>query len=697
MQNRFHVKLIRAAAILIAGGSIKLGAATLNVPSQYSTIQAAYDSPACGAGDTILVADGVYSNQQLWLTKSGTATAPITIQAATTGGAVLDGGNGTGAHGQTSVVYISGGNYNVIQGFEIKNGLHGGVTLYGSHNQILNNNIHDNGLTYSLSNQGQDGIFSDSSVSDNSYMGNFVWNNGRFGLTPNNLDHGLYLTANNELVANNIIVSNASCGIQVVGYPTVSNMKIYNNTIAWNRDGSAIRLHQGINGVDIANNIIYGDRRSSTCGIKDDGATGGGVVVRNNLFYFNVTDYCFTSTTPDIQPNNQFSDPQFVDSASDWHLQSSSPAIDSGVTLSSVTTDFDGVTRPQGSAYDIGAFEFSPSGGVTRNVPSQYATIQAAYDASGAGDTIVVANGTYTEHLSFNKSGAPGSSITIQAANIGAAILDGQNTTANSVSNVIQISGSYNIVKGFEVKNGQVGGIAIFPDASNNPGRFNQLIKNIVHDNGGVYNGPNPQCGISTSTNTSDTSCLDNYIHDNGRISLGSTVDHGLYLAGDNEVAVNNLLVANCEYGIQVTGKSTVSNAKIYNNVFVSNRSGSGMMLWLDVNGVDIANNIFYGNAGYGIKTSSCTGSGVNIRNNLFYGNRDGTWAMTENGSTVSYTTSNNITTADPMFVNNASDWHLQSGSVAINAGTWLDIVTTDYDDVARPQGSAFDIGAYER
>jgi hypothetical protein len=43
---------------------------------------------------------------------------------------------------------------------------------------------------------------------------------------------------------------------------------------------------------------------------------------------------------------------------------------------------------------------------------------------------------------------------------------------------------------------------------------------------------------------------------------------------------------------------------------------------------------------------------------------------MTENGSTVSYTTSNNIFTADPMFVNNASDWHLQSGSVAINAGT---------------------------
>src|SRR5437660_414870 len=223
MQMKFHMKLTRAAAILIAGGSIKLGAATLNVPSSYSTIQAAYD--ACSAGDTILVADGFYGSQQLWLTKSGTATAPITIKAANTGGAVLDGGNGTGAHGQKSVVYIYGGNYNVIQGFEMKNGLLGGVTVYGSHNQILNNNIHDNGATNSLSGNGQNGIYSDAAVTDNSYIGNFVWNNGRFVLSNNNLDHGLYLTGNNEIAANNVIVSNASCGIQVVGYPTVSNLK----------------------------------------------------------------------------------------------------------------------------------------------------------------------------------------------------------------------------------------------------------------------------------------------------------------------------------------------------------------------------------------------------------------------------------------------------------------------------------------
>ena len=53
--------------------------------------------------------------------------------------------------------------------------------------------------------------------------------------------------------------------------------------------------------------------------------------------------------------------------AADFHLQSTSPAIDAGKNLSagdgyhSVTDDFSGTARPQGSAYDIGAFEFVPA------------------------------------------------------------------------------------------------------------------------------------------------------------------------------------------------------------------------------------------------------------------------------------------------------------------------------------------------
>ena len=42
----------------------------------------------------------------------------------------------------------------------------------------------------------------------------------------------------------------------------------------------------------------------------------------------------------------------------DFHLQSSSPAKDAGVTIATLTTDFDGITRPQGPAYDLGSYEY---------------------------------------------------------------------------------------------------------------------------------------------------------------------------------------------------------------------------------------------------------------------------------------------------------------------------------------------------
>lgn len=60
-------------------------------------------------------------------------------------------------------------------------------------------------------------------------------------------------------------------------------------------------------------------------------------------------------------PGNATADPRFVNAAaSDLHLLAGSPAIDQGATIAGVAVDFDGVTRPQGAAFDIGAFEFKP-------------------------------------------------------------------------------------------------------------------------------------------------------------------------------------------------------------------------------------------------------------------------------------------------------------------------------------------------
>ena len=44
-----------------------------------------------------------------------------------------------------------------------------------------------------------------------------------------------------------------------------------------------------------------------------------------------------------------------------FRLISSSPAIDAGFPLTEVTNDFDGVSRPQGAGWDIGAYEYHGS------------------------------------------------------------------------------------------------------------------------------------------------------------------------------------------------------------------------------------------------------------------------------------------------------------------------------------------------
>jgi len=89
---------------------------------------------------------------------------------------------------------------------------------------------------------------------------------------------------------------------------------------------------------------------------------GGSGVVDYNLAWN--SDGSKPTLVPALQPNELSGvDPMFVTytgnyGENDYHLLQSSPAINSGITLNDVTVDFDGISRPQGAAYDRGAFEY---------------------------------------------------------------------------------------------------------------------------------------------------------------------------------------------------------------------------------------------------------------------------------------------------------------------------------------------------
>ena len=319
-------------------------------------------------------------------------------------------------------------------------------------------------------------------------------------------------------------------------------------------------------------------------------------------------------------------------------------------------------------------------------------TITRAYGLAGPGTTIIVAPGVYSDYTSgwglrLGRSGSAGSPIVLKSEVRGGAVIDGQNAADRNVA--IYLDGSYNIIDGFGIRGGTIGGIK-------NWGSYNQIINNEIHHNGNPANTSTyGQDGIYSDKLTHDNVYRGNYIHDNGR--SGSNLDHGMYLCGDNDMVINNVSVRNSAYGLQVAGYSTVSNMRVYNNVMAFNGKG-GVILWQALSGVDIKNNILYRNTTYGIESWEAHGSGIVVDHNLVVGNGSGAYDFIRGGSDYTYTLGTSIS-AEPLFVNATSaafDAHLSSGSPAIDAGSALPLVNDDIESKPRPQGSGWDIGAYE-
>ncbi|MGE5411342.1 MAG: choice-of-anchor Q domain-containing protein [Clostridiales bacterium] len=160
---------------------------------------------------------------------------------------------------------------------------------------------------------------------------------------------------------NNIIFRNNVCystyrGINIDGVDNNSNpvsisyITIENNTFDVLVDNT-IEFHNCPN-LTVYNNIFY-----NTAEIYLDATTSssGLAIGYNNYYNTSGTMTAGTHYTGDMFQTN----PMFVNPTNrDYHLLSTSPVIDKGKAVSTVTNDMDGTTRPQGSGYDMGAYEY---------------------------------------------------------------------------------------------------------------------------------------------------------------------------------------------------------------------------------------------------------------------------------------------------------------------------------------------------
>jgi parallel beta-helix repeat protein len=169
----------------------------------------------------------------------------------------------------------------------------------------------------------------------------------------------------NVTVKNNIIYSTNNSAIEV--RVVTKNIYIYNNTIYRPITGDKIAIELGeccgkpgpgdkIENVHIKNNIIDMSNVSGSYHIsKPLSANFINIIVNNNLYVDSPAR--MRGSISDLKLKT--GDPKFVSASSrNFHIQSDSAARDAGLTLSEVTYDKDGVRRPQGSGYDIGAYEY---------------------------------------------------------------------------------------------------------------------------------------------------------------------------------------------------------------------------------------------------------------------------------------------------------------------------------------------------
>ncbi|HEY9742429.1 MAG TPA: right-handed parallel beta-helix repeat-containing protein [Coleofasciculaceae cyanobacterium] len=253
-----------------------------------------------------------------------------------------------------------------------------GIASYKASNiTIVNNRVYQNygeGIDFVLTNGG---LAANNIVYDN-FNANMYLDNASNVTMEKNL---IYTTNNKKFYRD----GQPATGIQAANEPydmsnPLNKVTIRNNIVIGGKTGFLYGTYGnggGLKNFVIANNTFYKAPLTMLFLPKDAGhqnnliannifhQTGGGTMIMdftaNSAFKFQNNLWYGGNAGPAAGIGDVKADPQFVKPgslvATDYKLKTGSPAIDAGTKLTQVTDDFAKVTRPQGKAYDIGAYE----------------------------------------------------------------------------------------------------------------------------------------------------------------------------------------------------------------------------------------------------------------------------------------------------------------------------------------------------
>jgi hypothetical protein len=343
-------------------------------------------------GTVINVGPGNYTGG-FRIDKSGSPTARITYRSTSRWGARI----APAAGGET--LWDQRGSYSDIIGFNFdgsgsttnRNGLYIG----GSYNTVRDNHVHNIAQSVPCTSAGGSAIGSDSYYNgvNNDVIGNYVHH---IGASTCNFIQGIYISTSGN-VKNNLAYNVGGAAIHL--WHDASNVNIINNTVTSSGVGIVVgggdfyhSTTRKADYVEVYNNIVY----DNGMGITEQGTTGANNSYLNNLVFKNTTNW-------DLDPgkshgNTVTADPQFVSynrtgTSVDFHLNSTSPAINKGTASLAPSTDIEGTPRPQNSYFDIGAYEYRASGAAVMSVsPTSLAFASQAVGTTSALQIVTVKN-----------------------------------------------------------------------------------------------------------------------------------------------------------------------------------------------------------------------------------------------------------------------------------------------------------------
>lgn len=590
----------------------------------FNSVQEAIDDKDTVSGNAIgigkaTVSENIVVNKQLLI--MSTPTLNVTVQAKNPNLPVFtikSGGSGSiiqdliieGSKNNAGI-YIDNSSYNTISDDIISNNSNGVYIYNSTNNQILDSDILNNTAN---------GIFTDTYSNSNTITGNNLITNSIDGISINGSDDntissniisnntdGIYLNNSSAYINFNRIVSNSRYGLYKSGNGTVdatNNWWGSNNPVASAASGSDIYIPRG--------NVTYDPwlmlNLTSSCDRSDRNGTAYNYIITADLTHNNHGDDTYNdngpshgnssdNTLPDDIPLNFITTFGTINTPISTRNGKALAKLNStaaGTTDVTITLDNQTITIP------VNVKNINVLGISNTRTGESFSTIQTAIDSKNTldGDTITLADGTYTENVAVYKKitikPVSGENVTVQAANpyIGVFTIVADGSTIQNM-NITGAAGSYGILS--YANNVNITGNTITAN-SNGITLFNSNGA-IISENSIINNWYGINLYNSTGTTISENNIASNW--------------YGINFYNSTSAVSGNNIVGNW-YGVLI---NTANNVMISGNTITDNNIGISLFnsTSTTVSGNTITNNqvgISY------YKSDSTTTSGNTITNN---------------------------------------------------------------------------------